>query len=97
MHTPPENQHHSHTDTDSRADLDPGSWKVPVKIDDTDLTFDGKPLNLLYEENQRNWIAKHHVFEDHRERGRPWKRNNKSGAVSEHFFLFLHSICDGEN
>ena len=97
MHTPTENQLHSRTDTDSRADLDPGSWKVPVKIDDTDLTFDGKPLNLLYEENQRNWMVKHHVFEDHSERGRPWKRNNKSGTVSEPFFRFLHSICDGEN
>ncbi|KAG9242565.1 hypothetical protein BJ878DRAFT_544134 [Calycina marina] len=27
-------------------------WQAPVMIDDSDLTFDGKPLNLLYEENQ---------------------------------------------
>ena len=34
------------------------SWKLPYSIDDEDLTFDGKPLNLLYEENR--WKAEHH-------------------------------------
>ncbi|CAG8957996.1 hypothetical protein HYALB_00002455 [Hymenoscyphus albidus] len=28
------------------------SWKLPYTIDDEDLTFDGKPLNMLYEENR---------------------------------------------
>ena len=32
------------------------SWQSPTIIDDNDLTFDGKPLNLLHEENQnRVW------------------------------------------
>jgi len=32
------------------------SWQTPTAIDDNDLTFDGKPLNLLHEENQsRAW------------------------------------------
>jgi hypothetical protein len=33
------------------------SWKLPYTIDDSDLTFDGKPLNMLYEENR--WKAEH--------------------------------------
>jgi hypothetical protein len=36
-------------------DLQAESWKLPYSIDDGDLTFDGKPLNLLYEENR--WMA----------------------------------------
>jgi hypothetical protein len=35
------------------------SWQEPYTIDDADLMFDGKPLNLLYEENK--WQAEHHV------------------------------------
>lgn len=34
-------------------------WKEPYTIDDADLMFDGKPLNMLYEENR--WQAEHHV------------------------------------
>lgn len=33
------------------------AWKEPLLIEDEDLTFDGKPLNLLYEENR--WTAEH--------------------------------------
>ncbi|EKD14056.1 uncharacterized protein L3040_007941 [Drepanopeziza brunnea f. sp. 'multigermtubi'] len=33
-------------------------WKEPYTIDDADLMFDGKPLNLLYEENR--YQAEHH-------------------------------------
>ena len=43
---------------------DAGFWKTPVDIDDADLTFDGKPLNLLHEENQSRWMLEHHVFGD---------------------------------
>ena len=39
------------------VDLQAESWKLPYNIDDGDLTFDGKPLNLLYEENR--WSAEH--------------------------------------
>lgn len=28
------------------------SWKLPYAIEDEDLVFDGKPLNMLYEENR---------------------------------------------
>ena len=32
------------------------SWQTPTAINDSDLMFDGKPLNLLHEENQnRVW------------------------------------------
>jgi hypothetical protein len=34
------------------VDLHAQSWKLPYSIDDKDLMFDGKPLNLLYEENR---------------------------------------------
>jgi hypothetical protein len=43
------------------SNMDPGFWKTPVDIDDADLTFDGKPLNLLHEENQSRWMFEHHV------------------------------------
>ncbi|TVY31383.1 hypothetical protein LSUB1_G008449, partial [Lachnellula subtilissima] len=29
-----------------------GSWELPYAIEDEDLVFDGKPLNMLYEENR---------------------------------------------
>ncbi|PBP18383.1 hypothetical protein BUE80_DR010919 [Diplocarpon rosae] len=35
-------------------------WKEPYTIDDEDLTFDGKPLNMLYEENRHH--AEHLVM-----------------------------------
>lgn len=40
-------------------------WKEPYTIDDADLMFDGKPLNMLYEENR--WQAEHHVSDYHRD------------------------------
>ncbi|KAG4420428.1 hypothetical protein IFR04_006444 [Cadophora malorum] len=44
-------------------------WKEPYTIDDADLMFDGKPLNMLYEENR--WQAEHHVvYSDQFSRGR---------------------------
>ncbi|PQE08506.1 hypothetical protein CJF30_00005368 [Rutstroemia sp. NJR-2017a BBW] len=33
------------------------AWKLPYNIDDSDLTFDGTPLNMLYEENK--YMAEH--------------------------------------
>lgn len=49
----------SYSPADKEIDLNAESWKLPYSIDDSDLTFDGKPLNLLYEENR--WKAEHHV------------------------------------
>jgi hypothetical protein len=40
------------TKTDGEVDLHADSWELPYHIDDADLTFDGKPLNMLYEENR---------------------------------------------
>lgn len=64
--------------TDAEIDLSAESWKLPYSIDDSDLTFDGKPLNMLYEENR--YQAEHHVSgstrdkhsskESHKSRGR---------------------------
>ncbi|KAH8594788.1 hypothetical protein B0O99DRAFT_175409 [Bisporella sp. PMI_857] len=42
---------------DAEIDLYAASWNLPYNIDDADLTFDGKPLNLLYEENR--YMAEH--------------------------------------
>jgi len=33
------------------------AWQEPIIVDDEDLMFDGKPLNMLYEENR--WQAEH--------------------------------------
>jgi len=40
---------------DAEIDLHAKSWQLPYSIEDEDLTFDGKPLNMLYEENR--WKA----------------------------------------
>lgn len=49
--------------TDGEIDLHAEPWKLPYSIDDADLTFDGKPLNMLYEENR--YVAEgHHVSKD---------------------------------
>lgn len=43
--------------TDAEIDLHAESWRLPYSIEDSELTFDGKPLNLLYEENR--FMAEH--------------------------------------
>lgn len=44
---------------DREIDLHAQSWQLPYEVDDKDLMFDGKPLNMLYEENR--YMAEHHV------------------------------------
>jgi len=38
--------------TDAEIDLHAEAWKLPYSIDDADLTFDGKPLSILHEEDR---------------------------------------------
>ena len=59
---------------EKEIDLHAESWKLPYSIDDADLTFDGKPLNLLYEENR--WTAEHHVSAS-KEKSRGRSRKSK--------------------
>jgi hypothetical protein len=47
----------THSSNDRAIDLHAQSWKLPYTIDDKDLMFDGKPLNMLYEENR--YMAEH--------------------------------------
>lgn len=42
---------------DAQLNLDAEKWRKPYTIDDADLTFDGKPLNILHEENR--YYAEH--------------------------------------
>jgi len=58
----------SSTTTEREIDLHAQSWQLPFEVDDKDLTFDGKPLNLLYEENK--YRAEHRVGESREHRGR---------------------------
>jgi hypothetical protein len=51
----------TNTPAESEIDLHAESWKLPYSIDDSDLMFDGKPLNMLYEENR--WMAEHVTYE----------------------------------
>lgn len=51
----------ANTPPEAEIDLHAESWKLPYSIDDSDLTFDGKPLNMLYEENR--WQAEHVTYE----------------------------------
>jgi len=50
QYSSPSSPDSKHTDLDS-------AWREPILVDDEDLTFDGKPLNMLYEENR--WHAEH--------------------------------------
>lgn len=45
------------------VDLNSASWELPYSIDDADLTFDGKPLSMLYEVNR--YQAEHPGSRDH--------------------------------
>jgi len=53
---------------DRETDLHAQSWQLPYEVDDKDLMFDGKPLNMLYEENR--YMAEHHVRQSREHRGR---------------------------
>jgi len=66
---------------EAEIDLHAESWKLPYSIDDSDLTFDGKPLNMLYEENQNQWIAEHHV-EGSREKSNHKEKTHSSRGRS---------------
>ena len=68
---------------DSEIDLQAESWKLPYSIDDSDLQFDGKPLNMLYEENK--WKAEHHVV-DSRDASTSGKDSGKVGLVIHRLF-----------
>ncbi|KAK6612479.1 hypothetical protein ACHAPF_010680 [Botrytis cinerea] len=46
-------------DQNTEFDLQGEAWRLPYSIDDSDLTFDGTPLNMLYEENR--YMAEEHV------------------------------------
>ncbi|KAH7397569.1 hypothetical protein BKA64DRAFT_41424 [Cadophora sp. MPI-SDFR-AT-0126] len=66
-----DNHQHAKSSTSNKStDLQAQElWKEPYTIDDADLMFDGKPLNMLYEENR--WQAEHHVvYSDQFSRGR---------------------------
>jgi len=54
--------------SEREIELHAQSWQLPFEVDDKDLTFDGKPLNLLYEENK--YRAEHRVGESREHRGR---------------------------
>ncbi|KAE8443911.1 hypothetical protein EG329_001221 [Mollisiaceae sp. DMI_Dod_QoI] len=62
----------------AEIDLLAESWKLPYSIDDSDLTFDGKPLNMLYEENR--WRAEHHVSESGGGDPRDYYYSSSSGS-----------------
>jgi hypothetical protein len=54
--------------------INTGSWTVPYTIDDSDLMFDGKPLNMLYEENRMS----------------AERRDEKVSSAFSIFILFTH-------
>lgn len=59
---------HNPSQAEREIELHAESWKLPYSIDDSDLMFDGKPLNLLYEENKS--MAEHHRGESQPKRRR---------------------------
>jgi hypothetical protein len=65
--------------TEHEIDLHAESWKLPYSIDDSDLMFDGKPLNMLYEENR--WMAEH-VSDCGEEKARRSGKDDKSRGRS---------------
>ncbi|KAG4034995.1 hypothetical protein MFRU_002g03440 [Monilinia fructicola] len=47
------------SNANTEFDLQAEAWRFPYSIDDSDLTFDGTPLNMLHEENR--YLAEGHV------------------------------------
>ncbi|KAL2070038.1 hypothetical protein VTL71DRAFT_14718 [Oculimacula yallundae] len=72
-------------------------WKEPYTIDDSDLMFDGKPLNMLYEENR--WQAEHPVvFYEQTPRGRSRQsRNNAVPPDTERRYIRFASLTFHES
>lgn len=66
------NVQNTNSSKDKEIDLHSQSWELPYTIDDSDLTFDGKPLNMLYEENR--WVAEHETRDARKARGRSRKK-----------------------
>lgn len=83
-------RHNSSSSCSSIDDIAPGSWKSPVHIDDADLTFDGKPLNLLHEENQSRWVLEQSeaAGESTRGRRREVDYSRRKGDVSVILFFY---------
>ncbi|CAD6442051.1 3d45b6a9-878f-4845-a518-561dca03d877 [Sclerotinia trifoliorum] len=50
------------SNANTEFDLQAEPWRLPYSINDSDLTFDGKPLNMLYEENR--CMAEEHVTQN---------------------------------
>lgn len=67
------NVHSPSTTKEKEIDLRAASWKLPYSIDDSDLTFDGKPLNMLYEENKYK-VEHERVSSRDEKRGRTKRR-----------------------
>ena len=65
------------SNANAEFDLQAEAWKLPYNIDDSDLTFDGTPLNMLYEENR--YMAEEHVISHSHD------SNSKSHDVSFFF------------
>lgn len=69
------------TTNDAEVDMKAESWKLPYSIEDKDLQFNGKPLNLLYEENR--WTAEHKGQRQGTERGIPQERKCQRGRTMQ--------------
>jgi len=63
------------TTKENEVDLQTQSWELPYTIDDADLMFDGKPLNMLYEENRE--LAEHETRDRDRREKRGRGRSRK--------------------
>ncbi|KAH9208531.1 hypothetical protein DL95DRAFT_395180 [Leptodontidium sp. 2 PMI_412] len=61
------------------------SWKLPVSIDDSQVTFDGKPLSLLYEENRRK------AEDELQQRGRSREKSSRQ-RVKEEIHVCNHLV-----
>ncbi|KAH6714342.1 hypothetical protein BKA61DRAFT_734851 [Leptodontidium sp. MPI-SDFR-AT-0119] len=74
----------SNQDLETEIDMNADSWKLPVSIDDSQVTFDGKPLSLLYEENRRK------AEDELQQRGRSREKSSRQRVKEE-----IHTTCPG--
>ncbi|KAJ2900648.1 hypothetical protein MKZ38_002307 [Zalerion maritima] len=70
----------SQSDSSYYAMDNQAAWQFPTIIEDVDITFDGKPLSALYEEDRRRLSATSSSDEEEERRGRQRVRQEYSSS-----------------
>lgn len=73
------------SDVDPRdINLQPSQWQYATVIDDVDITFGGKPLSALYEEDRMRLSSASNASSDDEEEHRGRQRVRQSYSSNSH-------------